>query len=121
MSNPGLCGQLCSGLRPFLRNCVGSTRCSPGISGPVMVQSPAPSRILNMITPLRSRLLLLLLVMVVVTQGARGQEQPGTAEDGPVNCEEDRDCLSPGEMCCFDLSNLTLASASKVDIYICLQ
>lgn len=87
-----------------------------------MVQSPAPSRSLNMTTALRSRLLLLVVVMLVVTQGAWGQEQPpGTAEDGPVNCEEDRDCLSPGEMCCFDLSNLTLASDSKVDVYKCLQ
>ena len=87
-----------------------------------MVQSPAPSRSLNMTTALRSRLLLVVVVMLVVTQGAWGQEQsPGTAEDGPVNCEEDRDCLSPGEMGCFDLSNLTLASDSKVDVYKCLQ
>ena len=85
-----------------------------------MVQSPAPSRSLNMTIALRSRLLLV--VVLVVTQGAWGQEQsPGTAEDGPVNCEEDRDCLSPGEMCCLDLSNLTLASDSKVDVYKCLQ
>ena len=62
----------------------------------------------------RNMLSTLILVIVMVTQGARGQEQPLGVEDGPVICEEDRDCLSPGDMCCFDLSNLTLASASQV-------
>ena len=89
----------------------GSTRWSPGITG--MAQSPAAGHSLSMVTTLRSRLLLL--VMAVVTQGARGQEQPpGTPADGALTCEEDRDCLSPGAMCCFDLTNLTLASASQV-------
>ena len=79
-----------------------------------MAQSPAAGHSLSMVTTLRSRLLL---VMAVVTQGARGQEQPpGTPADGALTCEEDRDCLSPGAMCCFDLTNLTLASASQVHV-----
>ena len=72
-----------------------------------LVQFSALRHRLNMLSAL-------LLVIVMVTQGARGQEQPLGVEDGPVICEEDRDCLSPGDMCCFDLSNLTLASASQV-------
>ena len=79
-----------------------------------MAQSPAAGHSLSMVTALRSRLLLL--VMAVVSQGARGQEPPGTPADGALTCEEDRDCLSPGDMCCFDLSNLTLASASQVHV-----
>ena len=75
-----------------------------------LVQFPALCHRLNMISLLST----LLLVMVIVTQEVRGQEQPPGVEDEPVMCEEDRDCLSPGDMCCFDLSNLTLSSASQV-------
>ena len=47
-----------------------------------MVQSPAPSRSLNMTTALRSRLLKLVVVMLVVTQGTWGQEQPPRGSEG---------------------------------------
>ena len=39
-------------------------------------------------------------------------------EGGAVTCQEDRDCFDKGDMCCFDLSNLTLASVSQVCLCI---
>merc|ERR1711936_1467495 len=67
-----------------------------------------------------SLLSILLLIIVVVMKGVRSQGQPPEIlEGGAVTCQEDRDCLDKGDMCCFDLSNLTLASVSQATKKCC--